>query len=185
VQSAGFARLVRVTTCSKCGGRGYVVESPCKDCRGRGVQQRTRKISVVIPGGVDDGHTLRLRGEGNAGENGSPPGDLYLVISVRPHPRFRREDSDIYLETQVGAVDAMLGAELNVPTLYGDVRLTLPAGMQPGQRFPIKGKGLPRLGGRGRGDQYVKVNVAIPKNLTGAQKELLRRFAEEDHRRNL
>ncbi|MDV3278191.1 MAG: molecular chaperone DnaJ [Nitrososphaerales archaeon] len=185
VQSAGFARLVRVATCGKCGGRGYVVDSPCKDCRGRGVRERTRRISVVIPGGVDDGHTLRLRGEGNAGENGSPPGDLYLVVNVKPHPKFRREDGDIYLETQVGAVDAMMGAELSVPTLYGDVKLTLPAGTQPGQRFPIRGKGLPRLGGRGKGDEYVRVNIVIPKNLTGTQKELLRRFAEEDHRRNL
>lgn len=185
VQSAGFARLVRVTTCPKCGGRGYVVDSPCKDCKGRGVRERTRKISVVIPAGVEDGHTLRLRGEGNAGENGTPPGDLYLVVSVRPHPRFKRQDSDVYLETQVGAVDAMLGSELNVPTLYGDVRLSIPAGTQPGQVFRIREKGLPRLGGRGKGDEYVMVAVVIPKSLSGSQRELLKRFMEESQRRNL
>jgi molecular chaperone DnaJ len=185
VQSAGFARLVRVTTCGKCGGKGYVIDSPCKDCRGRGTTQRSRRISVVIPAGVEDGHTLRLRGEGNAGENGSPPGDLYLVVSVRPHRTFRRDGSDLHAEAQVNAVDAILGAELTVPTLYGAVRLELPAGTQPGQVFRIKEKGLPRIGGRGKGDEYVTVNVVIPKNLTGSQKDLLRRFAEEGHRRNL
>jgi molecular chaperone DnaJ len=185
VQTAGFARLVRVTTCPKCGGRGQVVDSPCKDCRGRGVRERARKISVVIPAGVEDGHTLRLRGEGNAGENGSPPGDLYLVVDVKPHPRFRREDGDVYIETQVGAVEAMLGSELNVPTLYGEVRLTIPPGTQPGQLFKIREKGLPRLGGHGKGDEYVRVNVAIPKSLSGTQRELLKKFVEEGHRRNL
>lgn len=179
VQSAGFARLVRITTCSKCGGRGYVVESPCSNCRGKGTVRRTRRIRVMIPAGVDDGHTLRLRGEGDAGENGTPPGDLYVVVNLEPHRLFKRQDADVLLESKIGVVEAMLGAELRVPTLYGDVKLTVPPGTQPGTLFKIKGKGLPKMGAWGKGDEYVKVNVSIPTNLTGAQKELLNRFGPE------
>ena len=179
VQSAGFARLVRITACGKCGGRGYLVEDPCKECRGRGTVEKTRKIRIMIPAGVEDGHTLRLRGEGNAGESGVPPGDLYVVVNVLPHRVFARQESDIYLETKVGVVQAMLGAELTVPTLYGDVRLTVPNGTQPGMVFKVKGKGLPRYGGWGKGDEYIKVNVEIPRSLTGQQKELLKKFGDQ------
>jgi molecular chaperone DnaJ len=178
VQSAGFARLVRVTACNRCGGRGYTVDSPCRDCKGSGTVSRKRKILVTIPAGIDDGHTLRLRGEGNAGENGIPPGDLYVVVNIPPHRLFRRQDSDILLETKVGVVDAILGTELGVPTLYGDVKLEIPPGTQPGTVFKVRGKGLPRLGGWGNGDQYVSVGVTIPRNLTGAQKDLLRKFSQ-------
>jgi molecular chaperone DnaJ len=178
VQSAGFARLVRVSTCSKCRGRGYVVDSPCKECRGSGTISKTRKILVTIPPGIDDGHTLRLRGEGNAGENGAPPGDLYVVVDIAPHRLFKRQDSDILFETRVGVVEAMLGTELNVPTLYGEVKLPVPPGTQPGALFKVRGKGLPKGGGWGRGDEYVRVDVAIPRNLTHAQRDLLKRFSE-------
>ncbi len=178
VQSAGFARLVRVTTCSRCGGKGYLVDSPCKDCRGSGTISKTRKIVVTIPAGIDDGHTLRLRGEGNAGENGAPPGDLYVVVNIAPHGLFKRQNADILYETRVGVVEATLGTELDVPTLYGNVKLSVPGGTQPGTVFKVKGKGLPKLGGWGRGDQYVRVGVVVPKNLTHAQKELLKRFAD-------
>ena len=178
VQSAGFARLVRVTACSKCGGRGYLVDSPCKECRGRGTVEKRRKIRIMIPAGVDDGHTLRLRGEGNAGETGVPPGDLYVVVNIVPHKLFARRDSDIYLETKVGVMQAMLGADLTIPTLYGDVKLPVPHGTQPGTVFKVKGKGLPNYGGWGKGDQYVRVNVEIPKSLSDQQKELLKRFGE-------
>lgn len=185
VQSAGFARLVRITECSKCGGRGHILDSPCKDCKGRGVLERSRKIKVVIPQGLDDGHTLRMRGEGNAGENGSPPGDLYVVVNIRPHPLFKRQDGDVLYEAKVGAIDAILGTELKVPTLYGEVRLSIPAGTQPNSLFKVKGRGLPKIGGWGKGDQYVKVDVVVPRDITGTQKELLKKFAEESHRRNL
>lgn len=178
VQSAGFARMVRITACGTCGGRGYVVESPCSECRGSGTVEKTRRIRIMIPAGVEDGHTLRLRGEGNAGENGVPPGDLYVVLNVVPHRLFARQDSDIYFETRVGAVDAMLGTEVTVPTLYGDVRLTVPHGTQPGSVFKVKGKGLQRYGAWGKGDEYVKVDVDVPKNLSNPQKELLKRFRE-------
>jgi len=179
VQAAGFARLVRVTACSRCGGRGYIVDSPCKDCRGRGTVERKRTIRIMIPAGVEDGHTLRLRGEGNAGESGVPPGDLYVVVNLVPHRVFARQDADIYLETRIGAVQAMLGTEVNVPTLYGDVRLEVPHGTQPGHVFTIKGKGLPKYGGWGKGDEYVKVNVEIPRNLSNQQKELLKKFGDQ------
>jgi molecular chaperone DnaJ len=178
VQSTGFTRLVRVMACNRCGGRGYSIESPCKDCRGRGSVERTRRIRVVIPAGVEDGLTLRLRGEGNAGENGAPPGDLYVALNVAPHRFFTRGESDIYLETKVGVVGAMLGTELMVPTLYGDVKLSVPHGTQPGTVFRVKGKGLPKYGSWGKGDEYVKVGVEIPKDLSNAQKELLKKFHE-------
>jgi molecular chaperone DnaJ len=178
VQSTGFTRLVRVMACNRCGGRGYTIESPCKDCRGRGSVERTRKIRVVIPAGVEDGLTLRLRGEGNAGENGVPPGDLYVALNVVPHRLFTRRESDIYLETKVGVVGAMLGTELTIPTLYGDVKLSIPHGTQPGTVFRVKGKGLPKYGSWGKGDEYVRVGVEIPRDLNNSQKELLKRFRE-------
>ena len=178
VQSAGFARLVRVTACSRCHGRGYLIDTPCKECRGRGTVDKTRKIRIMIPAGAEDGLTLRLRGEGNAGEAGIPPGDLYVVVNVAPHRLFARQEADIYLETRIGAVQAMLGTELTVPTLYGNVKLEIPHGTQPGHVFPVKGKGLPKYGGWGKGDQYVKVNVEIPKNLSGQQKELLKQLGD-------
>lgn len=178
IQSAGFARLVRVTSCSKCGGKGYIIDSPCKECRGRGTVERRRKIQVMVPAGVEDGHTLRLRGEGNAGEGGVPPGDLYVLVNIAPHRLFARQDSDIYLETKIGVVQAMLGTELTLPTLYGDLKLTIPQGTQPGTVFKVKGKGLPRYGAWGKGDQFVKVNVEIPRSLTDGQKELLKGFAD-------
>ena len=178
VQSAGFARLVRVVACNKCGGRGYLIDSPCKECRGTGTVERRRKIQIMIPAGVEDGQTLRLRGEGNAGEGGDPPGDLYVMVNVVPHRVFARRDSDIYLEAKVNVVQAMLGTDLTIPTLYGDVKLSVPHGTQPGAVFKVKGRGLPNYGGWGKGDQYVKVTVEIPKSLSDQQKELLKKFGE-------
>ncbi len=179
VQSAGFARLVRIVECGKCGGRGVIIDSPCSECRGSGTVHRDRKISLVVPAGLEDGHTLRLRGEGDAGEHGSPPGDLYVVVNVRPHRQFVRQNSDLFYATKIDAVQAMLGTEQKVPTLYGDVMLQIPPGTQPGERFTLKEKGLPRIGGRGRGNQYVQVNVEVPRNLSSSQRELLRRLSSE------
>lgn len=174
VQSAGFARFIRVETCSRCGGRGSIIESPCRDCRGRGLIRRTRKISIKIPAGVEDGHVFRMKGEGEAGENGLPSGDLYVAVEIPEHPVFKRDGADVYVGAQVNAVEAMLGTELRVPTLYGDVKLEVPAGTQPGQTFKVKGKGLPRLSRFGRGDEYVKMSVYVPKSLSGKQKDALR-----------
>lgn len=179
VQSAGFARFIRVETCGKCGGRGTIIEHPCNECRGRGLIRRTRRISIKIPAGVEDGHTFRMRGEGEAGEHGSPAGDLYVVVEIPNHPVFKRDGSDVYVQAQVNAVEAMLGTEVKVPTLYGDVKLQIPAGTQPGQSFKIKGKGLPRIARFGRGDQYVKASVYVPRNLNGKQKDLLRALLKD------
>jgi len=174
VQSAGFARFIRVETCSRCNGRGSIIEKPCNECKGRGLVRRTRKISIKIPAGVDDGHTFRMRGEGEAGENGMPRGDLYVVVSIPQHPTFKREDSDIYVRTQVNAVEAMVGTEVRVPTLYGDVKLDIPAGTQPGTQFKVKGKGLPRPSRFGKGDEYVIADIYVPMNLNGRQKDALK-----------
>ena len=179
MQNAGFARFIRVETCGKCRGTGNIVESPCKECRGTGHVRRQRKIRIQIPAGVDDGHTLRLRGEGEAGEPGTPPGDLYVVVNIPEHPVYKRRDSDLYVEAHVNAVDAMLGTELRVPTLYGDTMLDIPSGTQPGTQFKIKGKGLPRLNSFGKGDEYAVVRVDIPKSLNGRQKDLLKQLQRE------
>jgi molecular chaperone DnaJ len=179
MQSAGFARFIRVETCGKCRGTGNIVDSPCKQCKGTGRVRRQRKIRIQVPAGVDDGHTLRLRGEGEAGDAGTPPGDLYVVVNIPEHPVFKRRDSDLFVETRVNAVDAMLGTELRVPTLYGDTMLDVPAGTQPGTQFKIKGKGLPRLNSFGKGDEYAVVRVDVPKSLNGRQKDLLKQLQRE------
>jgi molecular chaperone DnaJ len=179
MQNAGFARFIRVETCGKCGGRGTIIESPCRECRGNGLVRRTRKLRIEIRAGVDDGHTLRLRGEGEAGPRGTPPGDLYVQISIPEHPVYKRRDADLYIEARVSAVEAMLGTEVRVPTLYGDVKLDIPPGTQPGATFRIKGKGMPKLGRHGTGDEYVVADVFIPKSLNGRQKELLKGVIQE------
>ncbi len=179
MQNAGFARFIRVETCGKCRGTGNVIDSPCRECRGTGRVRRVRKIRIQVPAGVDDGHTLRLRGEGEAGEAGTPPGDLYVVVNIPEHQVFKRRESDLYVETHVNAVDAMLGTQLRVPTLYGDTILEVPPGTQPGAQFKIKGKGLPRLNSFGKGDEYAVVRVEVPKSLNGRQKELLRQLQRE------
>lgn len=179
MQNAGFARFIRVEPCGRCRGTGKTIDSPCKECNGSGRVRRLRKIRIQVPAGVDDGHTLRLRGEGEAGEAGTPPGDLYVLINIPEHPVFKRRDSDVFLEARVNAVEAMLGTEINAPTLYGDVRLEIPGGTQPGASFKIKGKGLPRVNSFGKGDEYVIMNVDIPRSLSGRQKDLLRQVLRE------
>jgi molecular chaperone DnaJ len=179
VQSTGFARIMRVESCSRCGGRGYLIGSPCSECRGSGTGRKVRRIRVVVPAGVDDGHTLRLRGEGEAGEKGTPSGDLHVVISIPPHNVFKRKDSDVYVDTKINAIEAILGTEVRVPTLYGDVVISIPSGTQPGSLFRVKGKGLPRLDSTWRGDEFVAVSVVIPRNPSGRQRELLKKYIEE------
>ncbi len=179
MQNAGFARFIRVETCGKCRGTGNLIDNPCKECRGTGHVRRQRKIRIQVPAGVDDGHTLRLRGEGEAGETGAPPGDLYVVINMPEHQVFKRRESDIFVEARINAVEAMLGTQLRVPTLYGDTVLDIPPGTQPGTEFKIKGKGLPRLNSYGKGDEYAVVMVAVPRSLNGRQKDLLRQIQQE------
>lgn len=165
-----------VTTCATCGGEGSVIKEPCAECGGRGLLRKTRKISVKIPAGIDDGQQITLRGEGDHGRKGGPAGDLHLLVSVKKHEVFKREGYDVYMDLPITFVEAALGAEIDVPTLYGDVKLKIPEGTQGETNFRIRGKGIVRIGGNGQGDQYVRVSVDVPKHLNEKQKEALRSF---------
>jgi len=163
--------------CQKCRGTGKIIHQPCKTCRGMGNIRKQHKINVSIPAGIDDGQTISLRGQGSAGANGGPAGDLLVNVIVRPHARFERDGNDVLMEQELSFAQATLGAEVEVPTLDGNVKLTIPEGTQTGAKFRLRGKGIPYLRGSGRGDQWVYVRIATPRNLTGSQKELLRQFA--------
>lgn len=164
--------------CSSCHGSGKIIKNPCHICHGEGTVRRNRNIKIKIPAGIDEGQTISLRGEGNAGRNGGPAGDLLVTISIRPHPIFTRDGTTVICEIPITFVQAALGAELEVPTLDGKVKYTMPEGTQSGSTFRLKGKGIPRINSNVRGDQFVKVYVEVPKNLTEKQKEILRRFGE-------
>lgn len=179
VRTTGFARFVTVTPCNVCGGSGTVVETPCSECRGSGIVKRRRIITVKIPAGVDDGQQLRLRGEGEASPSGGPPGDLYVNISIRPHPYFKRKGADLYYDLKIGFPQAALGTEVTVPTLDGDIVVNIKPGTQPGEVLRIRGKGMPKLGGYGRGNLMVRVNIDVPTSLTPKQRELLEELAKE------
>ncbi|MBC7112690.1 MAG: molecular chaperone DnaJ [Candidatus Methanomethyliales bacterium] len=181
VRTTGFARFVTVTPCNVCGGSGTVVETPCRECRGSGLIKRRRIITVRVPAGVDDGQQLRLRGEGEASPNGGPPGDLFVNISIRPHPYFKRKGSDLYYDLKIGFPQAALGTEVTVPTLDGDVVVNIKPGTQPGDVLRIKGKGMPKLGGYGRGNLMIRVNVEVPTSLSPRQRALLEELAKEFH----
>ncbi|OQB15566.1 MAG: Chaperone protein DnaJ [Firmicutes bacterium ADurb.Bin193] len=167
-----------VTTCTTCGGEGTVIEQRCESCGGRTQVRKTRKINVKIPPGIDHGQTITLRGEGDHGKKGGPAGDVYLHVTVKKHSVFMRNGYDVYMDLPISFVEAALGAEVDVPTIYGNVKLKIPEGTQSETNFRIKGKGITRLGGGGVGDQYVRVTVNVPKNLTDKQREILRSFGE-------
>ncbi|MBZ4644701.1 MAG: molecular chaperone DnaJ [Petroclostridium sp.] len=177
-QRTPFGQFVNVRTCDHCNGEGKIISNPCTVCHGKGAIRKSRKIKVNIPAGIDDGQTISLRGEGDPGVKGGPSGDLYISIKVRPHPLFQRQGTDVICEIPITFVQAALGAELEVPTLDGKVKYSIPEATQSGTIFRLKGKGIPHIRGYGRGDQYVKVLVEVPKNLSEKQKELLRQFAE-------
>ena len=164
--------------CSRCGGRGKIIKEPCKDCRGSGMVRRRRKIQASVPAGIDNGQTISIRGQGHAGKNGGPAGDLLVTITVRPHELFRRECTSVLCEAPITFPQAVLGAELEIPTIDGKVKYDIPEGTQSGTTFRLKGKGIPALNGRGRGDQYVTVYIETPRNLNREQKEALKKFAE-------
>ena len=164
--------------CPKCGGKGRIIHQPCKDCRGSGMVRKKKTIQASIPAGIDNGQTISIRGQGNAGKNGGPAGDLMITIPVRPHELFRREGTSVLCEAPITFTQAVLGAELEIPTIDGKVKYTLPEGTQSGTTFRLKGKGIPSINGRGRGDQYVTVYIETPKNLNKEQKEALKKFAE-------
>ena len=177
-QSTPFGQFVNMKTCDVCHGEGKIITDPCSSCAGKGRVRNSTKINVNVPAGIDDGQTISLRGEGEPGVKGGPAGDLYIEIRVKQHPLFQRQGNNVICDIPVTFVQAALGAELEVPTIDGKVKYTMPEGTQTGSVFRLKGKGIPFLRGNGRGDHYVKVTVEVPKKLNEKQKEILREFAE-------
>ncbi len=173
-----FGSFVQARTCERCRGEGQIITDPCKTCNGQGQVRRQRTLKVNIPPGVDTGHKLRMAGEGEAGPNNGPPGDLYIVIEVEPHSIFKRDGSNLYCEVPISIVQAIMGDEIKVPTLEGKVSLKIPPGTQPGRKFRLKNKGLQNIQGYGRGDLYVQARVVIPENINRKQKDLLEEFAQ-------
>ncbi len=172
-----LGNMQSVTTCSACGGKGKIAKEPCQKCAGKGRVKKQRKIKVKIPAGINDGQTISLSGQGNSGEQGAPSGDLYVSVYVKPSKIFERNGYDISYKMDISFAEAALGATVEVPTLDGKVKYEIPEGTQPGTVFRFKGKGVPYLKRSGRGDQYVMVNVTVPKHLSSKQKELLKEFA--------
>ncbi|WP_234121435.1 molecular chaperone DnaJ [Clostridium hydrogenum] len=177
-RNTALGSFVTEAACDKCGGKGKIISEPCTECHGSGIERKRRKISVNIPAGVDTGNVIPLRGQGEHGKNNGPAGDLYINIKVIPSKEFKRQGFDIYLDTHISFPKAALGTEIAVPTIDGDVKYTVPAGTQSGTVFRLKGKGVPKVNSSGRGDQYVKVIVDIPKSLNEKQKEALKLYME-------
>ena len=180
VQRTILGSMQTVTTCPTCSGKGKIIKEPCPKCAGKGKVKKARKIKVKIPAGIDNGQSISLHGQGDVGDKGMPNGDLYVTVRVRPHEIFQRSRFDVQCEVPITFVQAALGAELEVPTLDGMVKYKIPEGTQTGTVFRLKNKGIPILQRSGRGDQYVKVNVEIPKNLSSKQKDILREFEGMD-----
>jgi len=178
VQQSIFGRFTHITTCSRCGGSGTVISNPCPQCQGRGRIKVKQRIRVDIPAGVDDGQRLRLDGEGSAGLYGGPPGDLYVTFSVKPHNLFQRDGSDILYELSINFAQAALGAEIRVPSLDGRVDLKIPPGTQSRKIFRLKGKGIPHIDGKGRGDLLVEVDIITPQRLDKNQRRLFEELAK-------
>lgn len=172
----GFFSVSR--PCSDCGGTGAVVPDPCARCKGSGKVPSEEVIEVAIPGGVDNGTRVRLQGMGEPGDRGGPAGDLYVTVIVKEHPLFQREEYEVFCEVPISFTQAALGAKIDVPTLDGKVKMTIPSGTQSGKVFRLKSKGIPHLHSQQRGDQHVRVVVETPTELTSKQRDLLEKFAE-------
>ena len=169
-------------TCAACGGSGRVIRNPCRICAGSGTLARERALSVTVPAGVEDGTRIRLAGEGEAGQRGAPPGDLYVHVAIRPHPLFQRDGANVFCRVPLRMTQAALGTELEVPVIDGSrAKLKIPPGAQSGDQFRLRGKGFSVLRSAARGDMYVQVAVETPLHLTRRQKELLEEFEEESH----
>ena len=175
-RSQGFFTIS--TTCGQCRGEGNIIPHPCKECRGHGKVRKIRKIQIKLPPGVDTGSKLRIRGEGEEGEKGGPPGDLFVFVYVEPHDFFSREGDDIICQIPISFPQAVLGTEIEVPTLNGKKNLTIPKGTESGEVLRMKGEGFTKMRGSGRGDQLVQIIVKTPRNLTKRQEEILREFEE-------
>lgn len=176
-QSQGFFTITR--TCSYCGGDGYLIENPCKTCGGKGYVRRERVLKVKIPPGVDTGTRVKIRDEGAYGQGDTTPGDLYVVLNVKEHPIFEREGNNIIVNVDVTFPLLALGGKITVPTIEGETQLTVPPGTQPDNTFRLKGMGIPKSNGYGRGDQFVRLNLKIPSKLSDKQKALLEELARE------
>ncbi len=174
--SQGFFSVMR--TCANCQGKGQIVRTPCKTCRGQGRVEKEKNIEIKIPAGVDTGSRLRVNGEGEAGVGGGPSGDLYIVLHIAEHAQFERQGADLYSAVPISFAQAALGADITVKTLDSEEDVKIPAGTQTGTVFTIKGKGMPNLGGRGHGDLFVAVTLITPKTLTKEQRKLLEQLAE-------
>ena len=178
IQRTPFGSMQSQRPCSACKGTGKIIKDPCGECKGSGVNRIKKKLSVNIPAGIDDEQRVILRGQGNHGANGGPAGDLYVEVRVKPHKLFVREGNDIHYEMPISYAEAVLGAKLTVPTLEGESEFSIPEGTQTGSVFSLRGKGIPQVNGKGRGDIYVTVTVEVPKGLNSKQKELLKQFDE-------
>jgi molecular chaperone DnaJ len=172
VQQSFFGQFVNVTVCNRCRGEGQIISSPCKECHGEGRVHSTKRLSVKIPPGVDNDQQIRVSGEGEAGPKGGTSGNLYVVLAVKPHAFFKRDGADIHYELLLSFPQAALGDQVDVPTIDGQERLTIPAGTQTGRSFRLRDKGVPRLRSMGRGDQYVTVTVRTPSSLSTREREL-------------
>ena len=175
-QRSPFGVIQTVKACSRCGGKGKVINEPCKSCNGMGRVRHNRKITVDIPAGIDNGQTFVVRGQGDDGVNGGPTGDLNVTVLVKEDPIFQRDGFDIWVDVPITYAQAVLGDEIVVPTIDGKVSYNVPEGTQPGTTFRLRNKGVQYVNNRGRGDQYVRVNIEVPTNLSGKQKDLLRDF---------
>jgi molecular chaperone DnaJ len=178
VRQTILGSMVQVSTCPTCGGAGETISTPCHTCSGRGLERKTLRKTVSIPAGIDDGNQIRLAGEGQPGVNGGPNGNLYLLIGVRGHKYFKRRENDILLDLDINIAQAVLGADVPIPTVDGDEILRIPSGTQPGKVLRMRGKGVPHLRSGGRGDQLVVINVTIPKSLTAEQRDLFEQLAK-------
>jgi molecular chaperone DnaJ len=183
VQQSVFGQFVNVTACSRCQGEGRIVSTPCRTCRGEGRVRTVKNLKVRIPAGVDNGQQIRLSGEGESGPKGGPPGNLYVVLEVKPHRYFKRDGSDVYYELSLSFPQAALGDTVEVPTLEGTEKVQLQAGVQSGKQVRLRDKGIPHLRGMGRGDQYVVVKVKTPVELSARERELYEELAHlsNDH----
>ncbi|WP_088102527.1 molecular chaperone DnaJ [Halalkalibacter urbisdiaboli] len=177
-QNTPFGRVVNRRVCQHCEGTGKFIKEKCSTCGGKGKVRKRKKIKVNVPAGIDHGQQLRVPGQGEAGVNGGPAGDLYVVFNVKPHEFFERDGDDVYCEMPLTFAQVALGDEIEVPTLNGKIKLKIPAGTQTGTDFRLRGKGVPNVHGRGQGDQHVKIRVVTPKNLTDKEKELIREFSQ-------
>jgi len=170
--------MVQVTTCPACNGQGETISTPCHTCRGRGLERRNRKKVISVPAGVDSGTQIRLAGEGQPGVNGGPNGNLFIAIKVKAHKYFRRREYDVLLDLNINIAQATLGADVEIPTVDGPTMLKIPDGTQPGKILRLRGKGIPKLRGNGRGDQLVVINVEVPINVDNDQRQLFEQLAE-------